>query len=302
MQTIKRFVTIADCGTLHGAAKKLSLTQPALTRCIRLLEQDCKAQLFERHARGLTLTPFGMRACQHARNLLRECQLAEDDLKTLLDGGMGSIRLAGAPVWMTSILPEVIPGLHQQFPDLQIKLKSMNFTAALEGLSNGELDIYCGGFQSTNSIPPFLSSLPVFRTRMNVVARRGHPILDKPLRHLDPLLEHPWLSYMSDNSYLDSVMDKVFADTGRRCQAAIQCDSMLTALTLLNNGNYLSFLPSTFITSLPWFDLQIINTSIAEAGFNSGMIYRRSLENSSLLVTFNKLVHECVEESPISVD
>ncbi|ASJ75648.1 LysR family transcriptional regulator [Granulosicoccus antarcticus] len=296
LQALRRLVAIADCGTVHAAAEMLSLTQPALSRSIRLLEEEWNVQLFERHPRGLRLTPFGERACQHARHLLRECQLAEDDLTALSGGGMGLIRLAGAPVWMSTILPQVIVDMHELYPDLQIQLSSMKFTVALEELDNGGLDIYCGGFQKTEKMPSFLVSQPLFGTRLNVVARKGHPILSRPLARLDPLLDYPWVSYMSDRAYLGMLMDKVQAATGQRKEAVVFCDSMLAALNLLNNGNYLAFLPSTFITLMPGFDLQIISTDIAEVGFDSGIIFRRSLERSLVLDAFQSSIRNRLAE------
>lgn len=292
---LRRLVAIADCGTVHGAAEALSLTQPALSRTIRLMEQECREQLFERHPRGLRLTPFGERACQHARHLLRECQLAEDDL-TSLGGGMGVIRLAAAPVWMSLILPQAIADLHRHYPKLQVQLSVRNFTAALEELDEGKLDIYCGGFQKAEHMPSFLVRQPLFGTRLNVVARQGHPILASPLDSLHPLLEFPWVSYLSDRGYLDTVMDKVEMATGQRREAAVSCDSLLAVLNLLNNGDYLAFLPSTFITLLPGFDLQIIQTAIAEVGFNSGIIYRRSLGRSLILEAFQASIKTRMSE------
>lgn len=290
LEALRRLVAIADCGTVHSAAELLSLTQPALSRSIRLLEQECGAQLFERHPRGLRLTPIGERACHHARHLLRECQLAKDDLTARGGGGMGMIRLAAAPVWMSLILPEVISELHRRFADLQVQLSVRNFSSAMDELDNGQLDIFCGGFQQSEALPGFLVQQPLFGTRLNVVARQGHPILDQPLQSLYPLLDFPWVSYLSDRGYLDQVMDKVQLATGRRREAAVSCDSLLAVLNLLRRGDYLAFLPGTFITLLPEYELQTLQTAITDVGFNSGIIHRRSLQGSQILEAFQQAV------------
>ena len=52
-------IAIADHGSLRSAAQHLGLAQPALTRSIRQLERELKADLFERHARGMALTAYG---------------------------------------------------------------------------------------------------------------------------------------------------------------------------------------------------------------------------------------------------
>jgi LysR family transcriptional regulator of abg operon len=59
LNQIRDVVAIADHGSLRSAAQHLGLAQPALTRSIRELEHELKVDLFERHARGMALTPYG---------------------------------------------------------------------------------------------------------------------------------------------------------------------------------------------------------------------------------------------------
>lgn len=296
LQLLHRFITIAEHGTLHAAAHQLALTQPALSRCLRLLEEQSGAPLFERHPRGLRLTTFGERAYRHARHLLRESQLASDDLRSVVSGHAGSLRMAAAPVWMSSILPQVISAMHSEFPALKVSLNSLNFGKALEGLDNGSLDIFCGGFQIESALPSFVASQPLFTTRLNVVASADHPLCNHGLGKLEQLLDYPWVSYLTDRAFLDTVMRKVEAATGKRREASVICDSMLATMNLLNDGPYLSFLPISFITTMTGFNLQVINTPLAEVGFESGIIYRKSLENSTLLSRFQQQVASRIDE------
>lgn len=290
-----RFVAVVDHGTVHKAAEQIGLTQPAITRSIKMLETEVGAPLFERRSRGVHLTPLGERALTHARHILRECTFANEDILTLRQGESGTLRVAAAPVWMSSILPGVVAELQRAYPHLVVALKSLNYSDALPLLQNGETDVFCGGFQRNDSLSSFLVRKPLFTSRLTIVARHGHPILSLKRVQADDLLSYSWLSYQSDVAYLDMIMDVVAKQTGQQGMASVQCESMLTALELLRKGDYLAFLPSSFITSSHGAGLTAVSSETAQASFQSGMIYRRNLGGSGPFDLFATLADEQIK-------
>lgn len=297
LDNLRRFVAVTEAGTIHKAADKLGLTQPALTRSIKLLEGDFGAALFERRSRGVHLTPLGERALRHALHILRECQLAETDMDAQRLGETGTLRIAAAPVWMSSILPQSVARLHDQHPHLVVQLASMNYTDALPRLQTGELDVFCGGFQRMEGLPSFLVRRPLFLAQLKVVARDDHPIFQHPQVSAHDLLSHAWLSYQSDMAYLDMVMDAVYEKTGERAVATVQCESMLTALALLREGNYLAFLPSSFVASVHGEGLKVVNTRLPDSAFESGLIFRRSLLTNRAFTTLVTLAEAKIADN-----
>ncbi len=73
---IQYFVAVAEEGNLSKAALRLAVSQPPLTRQIRLLEDGLGAPLFERRPRGMSLLPAGQRFLVHARRVLAELAAA----------------------------------------------------------------------------------------------------------------------------------------------------------------------------------------------------------------------------------
>lgn len=282
---LRRFIAVVEHGTLHKAAEALGLTQPALTRSIKVLEDNFGAPLFERRARGVHLTTLGERALQHARHILRECQLAEIDIDSEREGETGSLRMAAAPIWMSSILPQSIARMHALHPQLRVHLTSMSYSEALPKLHNGELDVFCGGFQRVEGLPSFLARRSLFTAQLKVVARKDHPIFKQEQIGPHELLAQTWVSYQSDMAYLDMIMNEIFERVGERVVAAVQCESMLTALALLREGDYLAFLPSGFATSEHGEGLKVVETELANAAFDSGIIFRRSLQSNRAFKT-----------------
>lgn len=69
LRAVEYFFAVAERGTLRGAAARRGISQPALTKAIRRLEDELRVVLFDRQARGVTLTVYGRTLLRHARNL-----------------------------------------------------------------------------------------------------------------------------------------------------------------------------------------------------------------------------------------
>lgn len=297
IENLRRFIVIAEHGSMRSAAEVLSVTQPALSRTLHLLEEQCGSPLFERHGRGLRLTPTGESALRHSRHLLRESQIARDDIVASAMGDVGSLRIAAAPVWMSAILPTVILQLRIEHPKLHIRLRTLNFPEAIVGLDQGELDIFCGGFQVKEELPGFLIKKPMFMSKLTIVARQDHPLFKQPLQSMTPLIDYPWVSYLSNRAYFNMIMERVREATGQHCEASIQCDSMLTLLNLIQEGDYLSYLPASFVNMLPEGKVKVLPCPEAEIQFPSGLIFRRSLAGVKAFNNFVMHAEEYVEGS-----
>ncbi len=295
LDSLRRFVAVAESGSVRRAADVVGVTQPALTRTIRLLEEQVGAPLFERRSRGIHLTSLGGRVLIHARHLLREALLAETEIHALREGERGTVRIAAAPVWMYSILPQVVAQVHVQHPSLTITLGAMNYSDAVPLLQNGELDAFFGGFQRIEALPSFLVRRAMFPARLTVIARESHPILAHDGATATDLLKYSWLSYQSDLAYLDTVQDAVQAETGRRVVAAVQCESMLTVLEMLRQGDFLALLPSSSLRSHHGAGLTEVPTRLEPISFQSGPIYRRSLQSNLAFRNLLSLAADRVE-------
>src|SRR5205085_10272385 len=81
LRSIEYFVRIADEGSITGAAEKLGVAQPALTRRIKLLEEELGAQLLTRLPRGVRLTSAGRDFLEHARKVMVEVSRARDQVR-----------------------------------------------------------------------------------------------------------------------------------------------------------------------------------------------------------------------------
>ena len=83
LHQLHAFTTIVSSGSLGRAAALLNVTQPALSRTIKRLEEDVGASLFERHVKGMQLTDIGAALLPHAQLLLREAENAREEIDAM---------------------------------------------------------------------------------------------------------------------------------------------------------------------------------------------------------------------------
>ncbi len=138
LRQLKTFVAIADAGSFHGAAEKMSITQSAVSMQMKSLEETLQLELFERTVRPPRLSNTGLLLLEQAREIVR---LTDKLLESSPVAGQfaGSIQIGTIP-GASFILPETLDNLRQTYRHLQVRVQS-NFTDELVALvGQGRLD------------------------------------------------------------------------------------------------------------------------------------------------------------------
>lgn len=89
LDQIRYFVAVAEAGSITGAARRLHISQPPLTRQIRALEDELGRPLFARHPKGVALLPRGEVFLDHATRILSAVEAAEAAVRDLGPGREG---------------------------------------------------------------------------------------------------------------------------------------------------------------------------------------------------------------------
>ena len=105
---IRAFVEVARQGSIRGASRALNLSQPALTKSIKELEEGMAAQLFVRRSKGVALTECGEGFYQRARLILEELRAAQDDIRQRQGELAGQINIGMGASVSRSLMPAVI--------------------------------------------------------------------------------------------------------------------------------------------------------------------------------------------------
>ncbi len=137
---IRAFVEVAREGSIRGASRALAVSQPALTKAIKELEEGLSAQLFVRRSQGVALTDNGESFYQHASLILEELRAAQDELLQRQGEQAGQINIGLGASVARSLMPSVICRFHQQHPQVKVRIMEGQLLAMINELRQGELD------------------------------------------------------------------------------------------------------------------------------------------------------------------
>lgn len=131
------FHAIAETGSITAAARKLHISQPALSRELRMFEERQGVVLFERRPRGMRLTQAGEVLMEHARRLFAIEHAAELALREEAGARRGRLSIGASNTIGTYLLPRIMTQLRKQRPEVQLTL----FVGNTEQVSEGVLDL-----------------------------------------------------------------------------------------------------------------------------------------------------------------
>jgi len=138
---LRCFVAVAEELHFSRAAERLNMTQPPLSRQIRLLEHSVGVALLERTSRSVTLTAAGAAFLPEATRILRLAQEAAVKARRTASGEQGSLTIGFSAASGYSLLPAVVRGIRQTCPQVALNLKELVSTAQVEALNAGEIDL-----------------------------------------------------------------------------------------------------------------------------------------------------------------
>jgi len=136
---LQTLIAVAEEKSFHGAASRLGLTQPAITRRVQRLETRTGCILFDRTTKPLRPTPAGQRALAEARDLLRRLSGFADIVKTGTSPH-GPVKIGVSHGVAPLVTAQTIRALHHDFPDTQLSLRSGWASELLPMLRRGEID------------------------------------------------------------------------------------------------------------------------------------------------------------------
>jgi DNA-binding transcriptional LysR family regulator len=137
---------VAAQGTFTGAAESLGYTQSAISRQIAALEDAAGTPLFERRARGVTLTDAGGALLRHAGAVLDEVEAARRDLEGLSAAATSRLRLGAFPTAAAALLPRAVAGFRERRPGVDVSLREGSTPSQLRRVSSSGVDAAVVGF------------------------------------------------------------------------------------------------------------------------------------------------------------
>ena len=191
LRQLRYFVAVAEQGNISRAAKSIFLTQSALSRQIKALEDEIGQCLLERQAHSIRLTPVGDALLPDARDLL---QHAEQVLERARDAGRGPrLRIGYAPSLAAGILSAAVESFTQAHPKARVELLDSSTNQMLIGVESGSLDVVLsvGEQRPTRGLTWELLA----RAPWRLAVSRNHPLAKRSRVTLAEVVRQPLLSF-----------------------------------------------------------------------------------------------------------
>jgi DNA-binding transcriptional LysR family regulator len=176
LRQLRYFVAVAEAGNISRAAKKIFLTQPALSRQIKALEDEIGQGLLERHAHSIRLAPAGEVLLREARELLCHADQVLERARAV--GGGPRLRVGYAPSLAAGLLSAAVEMYTQTHPRARVELFDLSTLEMLAGLEDGTLDVIVTAGQKGGRSA--LKWTPLVRTPWQLAVPRDHPLASRP--------------------------------------------------------------------------------------------------------------------------
>lgn len=206
LRHLRLVAAVAESGGQTRAARRLNLTQSALSHQLRELESRIGAPLFIRASRRMVLTAIGERVLTSARRVLHEVETLERDLTADEYAGGGVVRLATACYTCYHWLPGVVTAFRQEWPRVDVRIVAEATADPVRALLDGALDlaIVAGDVDERR-----LGCTSLFEDEQVVVVSPNHPLASRPFVTAEDLRNEHLILYTihsSENSVLREVL------------------------------------------------------------------------------------------------
>jgi DNA-binding transcriptional LysR family regulator len=140
-QELASFAVLAEQLHFGRAAARLHISQPALSKRIRSLEDRVGGPLLLRNRRGVALTPAGTMFYKEARRIIHDVEVAFEAVRGVTRGELGKLRLGVGMSTVLSLVPRALLKFHETSPGVEIEIADMSTPSQIEALIAGRLDV-----------------------------------------------------------------------------------------------------------------------------------------------------------------
>lgn len=272
---LKALIQVAESGSIRAAARAMNLSQSALTKALRELEEDVGAELLMRSYKGIEFTPAGNALLVRARLAHATLDKAREEIRLLRGGAGARIAIALTPLVAATILPPVLTEFRRTQPDAALSLEEGLLTHALPGLLEGRLD-FAVALANPRDLPYEVIFEPLADVHAVPTGRLGHPLANA--RTWAELKDASWVLNLTDGSLGNHLLRWLAAHGIDAPTNIVRCASPTLMLELMRRTDYIGFGPTDLLSdSLFAAGLQQFNVAPVPGPMSLGILSLRGV-------------------------
>jgi DNA-binding transcriptional LysR family regulator len=241
---LRYFIAAAEDLSISGAAKRLHVTQPALSRQIAVLEAELGVPLFDRIRKRIHLTDAGRFFLPKARQIVCDAETGAQQLREQFGKARRTLRLGFLTPFLDDLVAPAVREFRQRHPKAQVSLFELPPRAQLDRLRNHELDAaILGNISDTDRA--FFTIRTLSRHKMAAVLPEDHPLAKKKSIKLAALKDERWIS-LSDAFFPGrrEFLRAICQQAGFEPQIVNEVDSLSMMLGAVTAGDGVAVIPA----------------------------------------------------------
>ena len=287
LKQLQYFVMVAKAGGFSQASESAHLAQSALSRHVRLLEEELNTRLFDRTGRGVTLTEQGEYLLQQARSILEQVLHVERSLQSWYAHPRGRVRLGMTPTGSISGAAMLIRELRQRYPDVTLHVSEGISAQLCNWILDGRLDLAMV-FEEPSSE---LLRTKLLRTEPLCLVTAPDVTLSEPV----PIsaLQAMTLILPTQHGRVRLAVERSFAAVGVGCEPAFTVDAVSTIKNLVAMGDGVAILTRHSVaTEVRAGELKVHSLDAPELIMPLYVTYRAKQQLGRAMTATLELIHQ----------
>jgi len=245
LRHLRYFMAVAEESNFRRAAERLHVSQPALSKQVKDLEDELGTPLLHRHSSGVRLTAAGQVYLEEVRGILAQVLRATSRVREAAHGTRGRLNLGNVGPISSHFMPASLTRFREQYPEVEISLVEMGPFEQVAALEAGTIEIGFTG-DAPAKLASHLKHFPVLQSSVCVAMSSAHRLAKtKHSISLADLAEEKLLCFSGENqaSRHGDFLRAAFSRRGLKAGTIRFVDGLESLLALLAGGQGISLLP-----------------------------------------------------------
>jgi len=230
---LERFLAVVDHGSLAAAARRLDVTQQALSSSLARLEADLGVRLFDRTPGGITVpTRYGEALIRHARSQLAGAERAREEMLQISEGHVGTVTIGLGESFAADIILDALMRFREMRPAVRVNLIEGYSDKLRHRLYDGEFDFIAAGVSAYELVEGYTRE-KLYAMDDVIAVRPEHPLASRKKLQLKDLQGYAWLVPYSRPSDLEQIVETFVANGLEAPRSIVGSDAYRIGLQLL---------------------------------------------------------------------
>lgn len=249
LQQLRILKAIAIEQNFTNAASSLYISQPSLSKQIKLLEKNLDTLLINRERNNISLTESGKIFLQYADRILILCEESCRALIDLKNGDRGNLIVGASQTIGTYLMPRILALFAQNYPQIHLKVQVDSTRAIATSIIKREIDIALVGGEISNELKEKLTIQPFVHDELCLIVSKSHPFARKKIIKKEDLYSLDFITLHSNSTikkFIDNILYQNKIQT-KELKTILQLNSIEGIKTAVSLGLGAAFVSSSAI-------------------------------------------------------